>query len=507
MHPRRTVAASLLLAVLGGSAVAAAADEDLEVPAGPAAAAASPPPAAPAPASSAPAPQPTPAALAPAPSAAPDPQVAELRARLDALEKRVASEPAHVQARDEASRMPTTSFDASPYSRTWGRGLQLSGYVQAQYQESQLSQDQVDSSATTLNQNRFLVRRARLRFDRGWDFAFATVEIDGNNVSGVAFGLRRAEASLLWRAGDPDAPPLAVLTAGLTDIPFGRELFEPNRTRLFLERTTASRAFFPGDPDFGVRVAGAVDVFRYAVGVYDGTPIPDSEPNALGFDPTAEKDVLARFGVETQPAPEIGLSGGVSFVHGTGLHAGATATKNTLQWQDPNANSAVDPGEVTGLTAQAAQPSKTFERWLLGFDLQGRLTTPIGRGLVYGEIYVGQNQDRGLYVPDPTTTNVNVREIGWYAAFLQEVTRYGLVGLRVDAYDPNADATRQSGASLVPRDQTITTWSPLVGAVLPGRGRLMFEYDHILNLAGLDARGVPAALREDTWALRLQVEL
>jgi hypothetical protein len=102
---------------------------------------------------------------------------------------------------------------------------------------------------------------------------------------------------------------------------------------------------------------------------------------------------------------------------------------------------------------------------------------------------------------------VNVREIGWYGAVVQEVTRYGFVGLRVDAYNPNADATQQRGATLVPRDQTITTWSPLAGAVLPGRGRLTFEYDHVLNLAGLDSRGVPTALREDAWAFRLQVDL
>jgi hypothetical protein len=433
--------------------------------------------------------------------------MADLRARVEALETRAAHEPHYAQVRDDPPALPTTSFDGSPYSRIWGRGLFVSGYVQGQYQTSQLSEDQLDSSGTPLNQDRFLVRRARLRVDRGWDFAFATIEVDGNNENGFSFGLRRAEGSLLWRGPDASAPPLAALTVGLTDIPFGYELFEPNRTRLFLERTTASRAFFPGDPDFGAKVSGAVGFFRYSVGVYDGTPVPDSDPSSIGFDPTSEKDVLGRFGVETEPAPGLGLSGGASFLRGTGFHPGTTATKNALQWQDVNQNGAVDPGEVQGVPAQASQPSKTFDRWLLGVDLEGRFRTPLGRGMVYGEVYVGDNYDRGLVVADPTETNVDVREVGWYAAFVQEVTQYGLVGLRVGAYNPNADATTQQGANLVPRDQTITTWSPLVGLVLPGRARLTFEYDHILNLAGLDARGVPTALREDTAALRLQVEL
>ncbi len=493
MSSRFTIAAGITLAAGAASAVALgapaptpAAEDDIDVPAAPAPSARTEPP---------------------SEGSSTTSELAELKARLEVLEKRAAAEPPRAQVRDEQRSLPTTSFDASPYSRAWGHGLLISGYIQGQYQESQASEDQLDPNGADLNQNRFLVRRARMRFDRGWDFAFATLEIDGNNENGLAFGLRRAEASLLWRGPDESLPPLATLTLGLTDVPFGYELFEPNRTRIFLERTTASRAFFPGDPDFGARVAGAVGLFRYAVGVYDGTPVPDSDPSAIGFDPTSEKDVVARFGVETQPTPALGVSGGASFLRGTGFHPGTPATKNALQWQDTNQSGAVDPGEVTGVPAQSAQPSKTFDRWLLGVDLQGRFRTPLGRGIVYGEVYVGDNYDRSLVVADPTQTGVDVREIGWYAALVQEITPYGLLGLRLGAYDPNADATIQRGALLVPRDQTITTWSPLVGLVLPGRARIVFEYDHILNLAGLDSRGVPTSIREDAWALRLQVEL
>jgi hypothetical protein len=298
-----------------------------------------------------------------------------------------------------------------------------------------------------------------------------------------------------------------VLTVGLTDIPFGYELFEPNRTRLFMERTTASRAFFPGDTDFGIRAMGAVGFLRYAIGIFDGTPVSDSVPSAAGFDPTSEKDVMARFGVESRPFSKVGLSGGVSFVRGTGFQAGTTATKGSLQWQDANQNGSVDPGEVQGVPAQAATPSKTFGRWALGVDLELRYSTPMGRGLAYGEAYVGSDYDRGLVVADPTQTGIDLRELGGYFGIVQEITDYGLVGLRVDAYNPNGDASSQRGGSVLPLDQTITTWSPLVGIVLPGRARLTFEYDHILDLEGLDSRGVPTDLRNDQWALRLQAEM
>ncbi len=457
-----------------------------------------------------PAPAPNPAA-APKPTPAPAPdesaEIAALRARLDALEAKSDREPSHATVRSDPPRPPTTSLDGSPWSRVWARGLLLGGYVQGQYQNTQLSENQLDANGAPLNQDRVFVRRARLRVDRGWDFAAATVEIDGNNNNGIAFGLRRAEGSLLLRASDPLAPPLLAFTVGLSDIPFGYELFDPNRSRLFLERTTASRAFFPGDNDFGARLTGAIGFFRYAVGVLDGTPVPDSEPVAAGLDPTSEKDITARLGAETQPADILGVAGGVSFVRGTGFHAGTAATKDSFQWRDLNGNGAVDPGETTALPGASATPSSTFSRWALGVDLQLRLKTPIGRGMLYGEAYVGSNYDRGLFVADPVATGIDLREVGWYAAYLQEISPYAIVGLRVDAYNPNGDATTQRAGAVLPLDQTITTWSPLIGFVLPDRARLVFQYDRILDHEGLDARGVPTDLRNDQWSLRLQVEL
>ncbi len=248
--------------------------------------------------------------------------------------------------------------------------------------------------------------------------------------------------------------------------------------------------------------------FRYAVAVLDGTPVPDSEPASAGFDATSEKDIMARLGAEAQPREDLGIGGGVSFVRGTGFHAGTPATKDSFQWRDLNGNGAVDAGETNALPGSSATPSSTFSRWALGFDLQLRVKTPFGRGMVYGEAYVGSNYDRGLFVADPVSTGIDLRaEVGWYVAYVQEVTRYAIVGLRVDAYDPNADSTVQRAGNVLPVDQTITTWSPLVGLVLPNRARLVFQYDHIRDHEGLDARGVPTDLRNDQWALRLQVEL
>jgi hypothetical protein len=110
-------------------------------------------------------------------------------------------------------------------------------------------------------------------------------------------------------------------------------------------------------------------------------------------------------------------------------------------------------------------------------------------------------------VADPITTGVDVREFGAYAAFVQEVTRYGLLGFRFDYYDPNADFFDKTGGKLVPTSQAIKTFSPLIGAQIPDRARLLFQYDVVRNLLATDAMGVPTNLADNQWTLRLQVQL
>jgi hypothetical protein len=152
VYPRIAAAASLALAaatfpciagadpappVPAPSAQPAATKDDVDVPA---AASATPPP-----------------SLSPAPvdTASRDREIEQLRARIEALEARPVAPPPQLPAvgitaalvpsfaivRSDPSDSPTTSFDASPWSRTWERGLHLGGYVQAQYQNSQLSED------------------------------------------------------------------------------------------------------------------------------------------------------------------------------------------------------------------------------------------------------------------------------------------------------------------------------------------------------------------------------
>lgn len=494
--------AGLLLFVLYAKPAAAQAeprDEDVEINA--------------APASAPPAPTPTPPQETP-PAAAPPPERVQPVAP--------APEAPPPPPKDEPTPVIGTREPSLTRGLAGPLGIYASGYVQAQFETSQLSEDQLQQGGLPLNQDRFLVRRARVRLDRSWQWAHAAIEIDGNTTRGATFGLRRAEASLVYRnARDASQPPWVRVTAGLSEIPFGYELTDSSRSRVFMERSTGSLALFPGEPDVGVRVSGGVGFFRYVVSAINGEPIDDRPGRAaLVRDPNASKDLVARVGVDTPllaeshgPGAEtsnvLSLRGGVSFLTGKGFHPGADATKNEVVWRDLNENGVLDAGELTAVPAAAATPSQSFGRWAVGLDLGVTLETRrFGRTRVYGELFAAQNADRGVFAADPIATGSDVREVGYYIALLQDVTRYGVVGFRVDRYDPNADFLDKRVGRLVPADASITTLSPLVGLTLEeAHVRVLFQYDVIADKLARDASGVPTDLQNNQLTLRVQGEL
>jgi len=95
----------------------------------------------------------------------------------------------------------TPGVTADPFKNE----IVVSGYLQAQYESHQDSEDQQPQGGTQLNQNRFLLRRGRIRVTKDWDYAQIVVEVDGNTVRGPAMKLQKAEASLLYgRSKDKD---------------------------------------------------------------------------------------------------------------------------------------------------------------------------------------------------------------------------------------------------------------------------------------------------------------
>ena len=380
-------------------------------------------------------------------------------------------------------------------------GLRIAGYLQDQYQHNDLSEDQLQHGGSPLNQNQFVLRRGRVRIDRTWAFASGSLELDANTVRGPRIGIRRAEASLFYRGKNREGtPPLIMLTAGIIDIPFGFELLESARTRWFMDRTLGNSALFPTEMDVGVKLSGAVSFVRYAVAIMNGEPIDGGLPR----DPNAAKDVIARLGAEGKLTLALEMGWCTSFAVGKGFHAGQDATKSSVTGVDFNEDGTHSPTRVHRCSGSAAIPPR-IQAWAIGWT-SGLPQDEAGKRAVRRSLR-GDQLRRGFAPVDPVTTRSDARQTGGHLALTQELTRYAIVGFRASYYDPNSDIIEVRGGRTLPKTQSVKTLSPLAGFVLPGRARLLLQYDFIRDYLARDEAGVPSDADNNQWTLRLQVEL
>jgi hypothetical protein len=438
-------------------------------------------------------------------------EVRALRARVEAQNGTPAGAPPPTPAAQTPEGLPPPAPPRPLDSETFwpwalpAEGITAGAYLQTQYDWVQSSQDHLTQSGALLNKDRFLIRRARPSVIEEWEYAALAIELDANTTNGPQVDLRKAEASLQYRP-DRTRPPIVMATVGQFDTPFGYELVESPRTRWFMERSTASQGFWPGEPDLGVRLAGALGFFRWTIAALNGEPLGESSPFALQG-PLSAKNVTFRFGFDATPRADLHLAGGVSTLRGRGFDPGTPATKTGIQYSDIFGNGTVSLSDLSPIAAASGTAAQSFDRWAVGTDLRIHFRWWPGLLKAYGEFLLGSNMDRGQYFADPILTGLDQRELGFYVGALQEITPYAVVGVRYDYYDPNSNAFDKRYGRLLPASQSIETSSVLVGFTIPGRSRLVLQYDIVRNELARSALGLPKNLPSDAFTLRLQVEL
>jgi hypothetical protein len=431
-------------------------------------------------------------------------EVNALHAQLEADQRaRAAAEAAlaaHVQA------VETQANQAPPQALTARLGLSLTGYLQADgvlYNQS--SQDQLSQSGTPLNQNEVFIRRARLRaaIDRWW--VAGLVEFDGNTVNGAQARIIGAEASLKWPPERGNPLPLLMATIGMFKIPFGFEVGQSDRERLFLERSTAEHGLFPGEYDAGARLMGGWRFTRYALAVMDGEPIGEKGGFPL-HDPNGAKDVVGRVGIDTPITSTVWIAGGFSGLSGKGFHAGTIATKPTLQWVDRDGNGVFSgSNEIVVVPGTAALPSQSFSRFGYGADLRIGVNEPaLGSTVLGGEVTWAKNLDRGILPADPIAFGRDYRELGAYVGVTQDLGPHAQAGIRYDFYNPDADSVNTVMGAMTPTALAYQTVA-FAAALRAPAGRLIAEFDLNRNHNGRDAEGNPANLPSHAFTLRGEV--
>jgi hypothetical protein len=432
-------------------------------------------------------------------------RAAEQQAAIARLNQQIDAERAARVADEQALREASRATADQPLVRAGRFGLRLSGFAQFDAVAwSQAAQDQLNpATGAPLNDTRFFVKRARIRAEVDWRALAGAIEFDGNTNSGYQARIIGVEASLVWRNPKVANPPYLQLTAGSFKVPFGFEVQQRDIDRLFLERSTAEKALFPGEYDLGVKLFGGWRFLRYSVAAMNGDPI--GEKAFPGRDPNQSKDLIGKLGIELL-MKRIGLAGDFSALWGTGFHSGTPATKDVLVWRDTNQDGAVQIGEITVIAGQAATPSQNFGRWAVGGDVRVGIDLPrVGQLMIYGELYYATNLDRAIFVADPIVATRDLRELGFYVAVTQELTEWAQVGVRYDVYDPDRDANDLRGGVQVPKDGSYSTIAGTVAARYRGYGRLIAEYDHNTNALGRNSNGTPTTLASDQFILRAEV--
>jgi hypothetical protein len=435
-----------------------------------------------------------------------------LRAQIAAAQAQTATQTAQRETVDAALTARVAEAESrlaqEPLVNTKLRGLTLSGFVHADLAFRQSSEDEINgATAEPLNEDRFSIRRARLRATFDDRYLGGALEIDGNTTRGTTARLLAAEVSLKLpsAAGQASDVPLAMGTLGLFKIPFGYEVLESDRDRAFLERSTVVRAFFPGEYDLGARVQGGWRFVRYALAVQNGEPIGER-----GFalrDPNQSKDVVGRIGLQAPVFAALAAAVGVSGVKGRGFHRGTPSTKTTLTFQDRNEDGRVQQGEILVVPGSSATASQQFSRHAMGIDARLTLSTGrLGQTALYGELMLGNNLDRAILVADPiATAGRDLREFGYYAAVTQDVGSHLTVGVRYDFYNPDRDSSGQEQAHAVPQQRSYQTWA-LAAALRARSGRLLFEYDLNRNHLGRDSAGLPDNLKDNAFSVRAEMK-
>ncbi len=400
---------------------------------------------------------------------------------------------------------PLTIVTAAPSSQPPWLALRLSGYIQADgVLFDQASEDEVDpSTGAPLNQTRYLIRRGRIHIDVDHGRMAGAMEVDFNTVNGASAGLIDAEVTVRARLPDDTGRPWGDASIGLLRTPWGYEVLERDQDRFFLERSTVSRALFPGVFDLGLRARAGWRFLNAQIALMNGDPLADRTFPVQ--DPNQAKDVVGRVGV-AGARRRVAFAAGLSGLSGVGFHKGTPETKDVLVWRDQNQDGIVQLSEIQIIPGSAATPSQNFFRFALGADAEVRIAVPrLGALGAFVEAMWASNLDRGVVPADPVASGRNLRERGWVIGVVQELGPHLAVGGRFDRYDPDADAFQAQGATVVPIDSSFTTWTGTFGYRLNALDRVTGEYQHVTNPLGRTAAGVPTTLGADTFTIRGQI--
>lgn len=371
----------------------------------------------------------------------------------------------------------TVGLQATPAvteSTRTSQHLTLTGYVQVQYQLADTAgmASMAGGNFASGVDNRFAVRRGRLKLAFAHDLTTAVLQVD---MTEKGLALKDAYVSL----SDPWMN-MASLTGGVFDRPFGYEIAYSSSKRETPERSRLFQTLFPGERDLGVRVSLKGPSKTRFEGL--GLDVALLNGNGVNVETDRYKDLVAHLSLKRKAfSNKLAWGLGVS-----GYIGGPAHTSNILYAMQER------EGVPVFVSEQVDRGSRALRRYL-GVDAQLSFDWMPGRSQLRAEWLEGQQP--GLANSSSSLTSLAggplyIRPFsGFYLYYIQQILSTPLQFVwRWDVYDPNTAVGGNaigrpvtSGARTGQADVGFATVGWGLNYQLTERVKLMAYYDWVIN--------------------------
>jgi hypothetical protein len=381
--------------------------------------------------------------------------------------------------------------------------LNISGYMQPQFQvaQSKGAPSYEGGNFSEFSDNRFMLRRARLKFDyilpsKEKDFpkALFTFQFDATE-RGVFV------RDMFLRVYEPKHQNFSIAT-GLVARPFGFEVNLSSSYRETPERGRMSQILMPTERDLGAMLMyesqnpDRISPFKFDIGLFNGQGLAGT----TDFD--SYKDLISRLTLKPLDLSKtIFISGGLSFLNGGWRQA--TKYKYEMSEQNGNKGFAVD-SSVSNIGDKA--PRRYY-----GADVQLGYKHKWGKTEIRAEYWKGKQPGTVSSTTNPGTLPLVPAYIrnfdGAFLYFLQNIInqKWELMA-KYDWYDPNTKAEKKEigATNLSSADIKFSTLGFGITRYFTGNLKVLAYYDIVRNENTL-LPGFTSDSRDNIFTLRMQV--
>jgi hypothetical protein len=385
--------------------------------------------------------------------------------------------------------------------------IRLSGYIQPQFQfaESKGAKNFSGGDFATNSNNRFMLRRARVRFDYvnfpknptgpslQFVFQFDATE-RGVNVRDV------------WGRFFENKYQLFAFTTGLFARPFSYELNYSSSDRESPERGRMSQILMKTERDLGAMISfdprkksSKLKFLKVDLGVFNGPGLSSTT------DYDNHKDIIGRVSIKPQPlSKKITLGMAASVLYG-GL------SQNTKYVYSTQTVTGIKNFTVDSATTNI---NKIAPRKYYGSDAQLKIKNKVGYTELRAEFVTGKQTSSSTSTETPGalftgTDGYYVRKFnGAYFYFLQHLGNiHHQIGVKYDWYDPNTDVKNddigKTGANINAANIKYNTLGFGYIYYITENAKLVLWYDKITN-EKTQLAGFTTDAKDDVFTCRLQ---